>query len=208
MPVSYRKTLTVSAASTNGVAASQTPGAAGDLVLASATVTVPNGGQRIQIISAANLSARTFVVYGTEKNTGRTQTYSTIGPNATTLILPITFATVTRISVDAGTGAALTVGWAAQGDLGPMPINARANPSDVGFSCVITSGTPTYTARFTMGDVQDATLNPGSLKWFDHPIIVSQTADSTGNYGKPTSAGSLYASGVCTMDYVQIEGGW
>lgn len=208
MPVSYRKTLTVSAASTNGVAASQTPAVAGDLTLASAIVTVPNGGQRIQIISLADLRTKNFVIYGTEKNTGRAQTYATIGPNATTLILPITFATITRISVDAGTGAALTVGWAAQGDLGPMPVNSRASPSDVSFSCVITSGTPTYTARFTMGDVQDATLDPGARKWFDHPIIASQTADNTGNYGKPTTATSLYASGVCTMDYVQIEGGY
>jgi hypothetical protein len=207
MPQTYRKTLTISAASTDGVAASQTPGGAGDLTLASSTVTVPNGGQRIQIISGADLRTKNFVVYGTEKNTGRAMSYATIGPNATTLILPITFATVTRISVDAGTGAALTVGWAAAADLGTMPTNTRAIPTDISFSCVITSGTPTYTVRFTMDDLQDATLDPSDRVWFDHPIVASQTANNTGNFGKPVTGVSLYATGACTMNFTMIQGG-
>lgn len=207
MPVTYRKTLTVSAASTNGIATSQTPSGAADLTLVSSAVTLPNQGQRPQIVTLADLSNRTFTFYGTEVNTGRTMSRSMTGPNATTGIMDASFATVTRVAISGAAAGALTVGWAAQGDLGAMPTDARANPTDIGFSCVITTGTPTYTVRFTMNDVQDATANPGAYKWFDHPIVAALTSDNTGNFGKPVVAASLYASGVCTMDFVMIQGG-
>lgn len=206
MAFGYRRTLTVSAASTNGVAASQTPSGAGDLTLASSTVTLPNTGQRPEIVTLANLSGRTFTFYGTEPVTGRTQSYSMTGPNATTKIAGVSFATITRVAIDGAAGGALTVGWAAEADLGPCPMDLRMNPTDIAFGCIIDSGTPTYTARFTMDDIYADSYNPGTGKWWNHPIVVSQTADNTGNYGKPVSAIGLYASGVCVMRFQTWQG--
>lgn len=206
MPLQYRKTLTVSAASTNGVAASQTPSGAGDLTLASTTVTLPNQGQRPQIVpGATNLAARTLTFYGTDY-TGRTQSIAVTGPNAANYTIPLTFASLTRVAIDGAAGGAFSVGWAAEADLQPLPLDTRYAPTDVGFACQITSGTPTYTARLTMADVQDASLNPGGYVWFNHPIVVSQTANQTGNFGKPVVACSLYASGVCVMEFIAIQG--
>jgi hypothetical protein len=206
MAFGYRRTLTVSAASTNGVAASQTPSGAADLTLASTIVTLPNTGQRPQLISLADLSNRTFTFYGTEPVTGRTQTYAMTGPNATTKIAGVSFATITRIAISGAAAGALTAGWAAQADLGPCAMDLRMNPTDIAFACIIDSGTPTYTARFTMDDIYADTYDPGLGKWWDHPIVVSQTADNTGNYGKPVSAIGLYASGVCVMRLQVVQG--
>lgn len=206
MGVVYRKTLTVSAASATGVAAAQTVGVGGgNLTLTSSTVTLPNTGQRPELVSVADLSGVNVTLYGTTYH-GRTITYTTVGPNGT-LVIPWTFYTITRIAVSATTGAnTISAGWAAQADLPMIPADYRYNPSDISFSCVISSGSPTYTARFTMDDPQDSTLDATSFKWFDHPIVASQTADNTGNYGKPITASSLYVNGASTMKYVSIQG--
>lgn len=205
MPLQYRKTLVVSAASTNGIAASQTPVGAIDLTLASSVVTLPNTGQRPQIITTSDLSNRSFTFYGTDI-TGRLKTYSIVGPNNATLVVPSTFYTITRVAISGTAAGALTVGWAAQADLQPLPLDTRLSPTDIGFACIIVSGSPTYTVRFTMDDVQDATLDPGAYVWFDHPIVSGQTANNTGNFGKPVVAASLYMTGAGTMRYVSLQG--
>lgn len=201
-----RRTLTISAASTNGVAASQTPVGASDLVLSSTVVTLPNQGQRPQIVAGAtNLSNRTITIYGTDYQ-GRTQSISFTGPNATTYEVLLTFATITRIAISGTAAGAFSVGWAASASLAPIVLDTRYAPTDIGFSVVTVSGTPTYTARLTQADPFDGTLNPGGYTWFNHPSVVAQTGNSTGNFGKPVTMCSLYGTGEGVLDFVCIQG--
>ncbi len=206
MAFGYRRTLTVSAASTNGVATTQTPLGAGNLTLASTTVTLPNSGQRPQIVTLADLSALTFTFYGTLPLTNVAASYAMTGPNATTKIAGITFATITRVAISGAAGGALTVGWAAQADTGPLAMDLRMNPTDIGFGCIVDSGAPTYTAQFTLDDIYASDYNPATAKWWDHPIVAAQTADNTGNFGKPISACRLYMTGAGTMRFQVWQG--
>lgn len=209
----YERTVTVSAASLNGVATTQTPSGSGNLTLTSTTVALPNTGQRPQIVTLANLSNRTFTFTGTEYGTNRPMTYAMTGPNATTGIAGVSFGTLTDVAISGAAAGALTVGWAAQADTPPWYMDYRIAPTDISFQCIIVSGSPTYTARFTM-DLPDGdgssynptTYNPGTAKWWDHPIVASQTADNTGNYGKPIVAQSFYISGASTMRFTTWQG--
>lgn len=121
----------------DGICASQTPAAAGNLTLNGALV---DGGiaycgkgfaPGVTLASASNLSARTFVVTGTSVNstTGiRTpgDTESIAGPNANTVTTTKYFEQVDSISVDAATGAALTVGVNATSVFAAVPLTTAS----------------------------------------------------------------------------------
>lgn len=205
MPLEYRKTLTISAASTNGVAASQTPSGAGDLTLASSTVTLPNTGQRPQIVTLANLSNRTITIYGTDY-AGQSQSIAFTGPNATNYEVPLTFYTITRVAISGAAAGAFSVGWAASADTPPLPLDVIGAPTDISFGCVVVSGSPTFTVYLTMDKVLYGSSDPGLWTWFAHPIVTGQTTSQTGNFGKPVTACKLYATGESVMTFTVLQG--
>lgn len=208
MPLQYRKTLTVSAASTTAVAALQAPAAAGTLTLANGTL--PNGGQRPTLTATTDLSARTFTFVGTDR-IGNAVTTTLAGPNNNTVTLPMTLATITSIAYTGGTMGAATIsaGYAAQADLAPLPLDLSSDATNVSLTCVIVSGasTPAYTVRFTQSNVQDATLSPASYVWFNHSSLVAQTASATGNFAAPVVAVSVFldGGGAASVDFVVIQ---
>jgi hypothetical protein len=97
----------------DGVCASQTLGAAGDLTingaLASAGVATLGEQAKITLASAANYSAVTFTVYGTSRN-GNSLSESMAGPNNNTVTTTNSFNTVTRIASSAALATAITAG--------------------------------------------------------------------------------------------------
>lgn len=104
------------AADADGVCESQTPAAGGEQnltingALASGGVATFTAARLITIASAADDSARTFTVTGTDVN-GNTQTETITGP-VTTVTGTLFFRTVTQVTVDANTAGAITVGMA------------------------------------------------------------------------------------------------
>jgi hypothetical protein len=102
------------AADADGVCQSQTPAAGGQQnltingALSSGGVATFASARLITIASAANDSARTFTVTGTDVN-GVAQTERIAGP-ATTVTGTLYFRTVTQVTVDANTAGAITVG--------------------------------------------------------------------------------------------------
>jgi hypothetical protein len=104
------------AADPDGVCQSQTPAAGGvqnltiNGALSSGGVATFVAARFITIASAADDSARTFTVTGTDVN-GRVQTEVIAGP-ATTVTGTRYFRTVTQVSVDGNTAGAITVGMA------------------------------------------------------------------------------------------------
>jgi hypothetical protein len=104
------------AADADGVCTSQTPAAGGeqdltiDGALSSGGVATFTAARFITIASAADDSARTFTVTGTDVN-GAVQTETIAGP-ATTVTGTSYFRTVTQVTVDDDTAGAITVGMA------------------------------------------------------------------------------------------------
>jgi hypothetical protein len=192
MSSEFHKTLTISAASTTAVAALQTLGGAGDLTLASSTVTLPNQGQRPSLTSANNLSAVTFTFYGTDVN-GKTFSLAMAGPNANTVILSVAMATITRIAANAA-AAAVSAGYAAQGETAMWPVDRRLAPVNIGLG--ITQVSTTYTLQHTFEDIYASTFDPGTAVWFNHPSLTALAAAADGNYSMPIAAFRLYGTGA------------
>lgn len=216
MPLQYRKTLTVSAASANAVATSQTPSAAGNLTLTSSTVTLPNGGQRPSVTSAgSDISNRTLTFYGTDR-AGNTMSMAMTGPGAgLRVVLPATMATINRVAISGLAAGAITVGYAAQADTSPLPLDTRSDPTNVSLTIqgFTGGGTPAATVRFTQSRVQQTEPNtafdPAALVWFNHATLAAQTAAATGNFDKPVVATSLFLDGndqAASVDFIVIQG--
>jgi hypothetical protein len=104
------------AADPDGVCQSQTPAAGGEQnltingALSSTGVATFTAARFLTIASAADDSARTFTVTGTNVN-GAVQTETIAGP-ATTVTGTLFFRTVTQVTVDDDTAGAITVGMA------------------------------------------------------------------------------------------------
>jgi hypothetical protein len=104
------------AADTDGVCEAQTPAAGGEQALtingalSNGAVATFVAARFITIASAADDSARTFTVTGTDVN-GNVQTETIAGP-ATTVTGTLYFRTVTEVLVDDDTAGAITVGMA------------------------------------------------------------------------------------------------
>lgn len=106
-------TITPTALDRDGICASQTPGAAGNLTITGAlasggSVTLTDA-QVVAVYSGSNIAARVFTITGTD-GYGAAQTETITGVNAGTVSGTKMFKTITQVSVDAGTGAAVEVG--------------------------------------------------------------------------------------------------
>ena len=192
------------AADADGIATSQTPGAAGDLTLDGALVSggeavirqtgkdssgrpYSRHGQLATITSAGDDSGRTFTVYGTDAE-GNTRTEEITGANAGAATGVVYWSSVTRIAVDAATAGAVTAGIAVTGAFGIVPVDHYIGDGIA--LAVIISDTMTYTVENTQDNIWAQTYRDGwqwrpeTGNWLDHGSadFVSATASADGNY--------------------------
>lgn len=111
---SKRVSFTLAAGSTSNIAASQTPGAAGNLTLNGALASggvIPDLllGYIVSFTSAGDVSNRTFLITGTDPD-GKAQTETVTGPNANTVVSTKFFRTIATIAISGAAAAALTAG--------------------------------------------------------------------------------------------------
>ena len=184
-------TLVLTAASANNICLSQTPLAAGNLTLngalVAAGVATTDAARRIRFTFAADDSARTFGVYGTNHD-GNVIVENVTG-TATTADTTLDFKTVTRISVDAATAGAVTVGTNGVGSTKWWQPNIHIDPFAVGFGVTVT-GTVNYDVEHTFNDPRMpanmlAANNAVIPIVFDHATIAAQTANANSNYAFP-----------------------
>lgn len=201
----YQKTVTVVAAQTAGIAALQSPPGAGALTLVSNPVVLPGTGQRISLTSAADLSARTFTFVGISYE-GIAETFTTTGPNVTTKILALGLKSVTSVSVDAATGANVSIGWAAEADVPFCTMDLKQNPTLISYMGVIMSGAPVFTGQYTLEDIWDTfgvtRLDPSAWVWFNDANMTAKAATADSVITKPITALRLYVNGVGTVRLV------
>lgn len=148
------------AADPDGIAASQTPLAAGDLTingaLASGGVATLGEGKvqrRVIITSVGDDSARTFTIIGT--NSDGTQIGEQLAGGGVGVAVQSArdYQTVTRISVDAATAAAVSAGTNGVGATPWIVLDRHRNPFAVGFGITV-DGTVDYQPQHTFDDVQ------------------------------------------------------
>lgn len=151
----------LTAASATAVSASQTPLAGGNLLINGGSAT---GGvatldtQRVVLLTfAADETGRTFVVYGTNDN-GVTIQESVAGA-AATAVTTQNFKTVTRISIDAASAGAITVGTNGVGATPWQIINPNETPINLGIAVAV-SGTVNFTWQYTLEDPSGTYPNP------------------------------------------------
>lgn len=83
------------------------------------------------------------------------------------------------------------------------PLNYLITPFNIGFGCVISSGTPTFKVQHTFDNVLDPSVTP---TWFDHPIVIGKTSNTDGNYAFPVRATRVVVTagtGVVVMTILQ-----
>lgn len=96
----------------------------------------------------------------------------------------------------------------ALGSSAAIPVDYRAQVFNIGIGCVISGGASlTYKIQYTFDDIYDPLVVP---TWFDHSVIVGQTANKDGTITSPVSAirltTTVYASGTVTATLLQASG--
>lgn len=207
------RTKALVTASTNNICLSQTPGGAGNLTLNGSTVVsgvaILDTQRVVGITSAANDSARTFVVYGADDNGQTIQETVFPGPNIATVSTVMNFKTVTRISIDAGAAGALTVGTTAIGSDWVIPIDQHIAPDNVALFLEF-PGTVTVTVQYTGSDIwaPGAITSATAIVWTDHPNLTGKTTTSDSNLAAPAAAVRLkVTSGTGTCRFIVRQAG-
>ena len=86
----------------------------------------------------------------------------------------------------------------------PFQCSYWAVPFNLGFGCVITSGSATYSVQHTFDDIQ----TNASPTWFDHPTVVGLSANTDGNYAFTVTAIKLViGSGSGTVALTLVQAG-
>lgn len=142
-----------------------------------------NTARQVTIVAAANESANTFVVTGTDTN-GAAFSETVAGPNATTATTNSYFQTVTSVTISGNAVGALTVGMTNTAASPRIRFDDFA-PSNISIQCNVT-GSATYTVQSTLDDPSDP-FNPvpiGSMVWVSSSDtnVVAATATRQSNF--------------------------
>ncbi len=187
------------------VAASQTPGAAGNLTLNPSFTTsgkiVFDNPHLITITGGSNESGKTLTVTGLGDR-GEAQTEVITGPNATTVASTKYWSRIDSIAVSAATTGAITVGTNGKCVTPWMPQNIYAENFDLSIG-VSLSGTATYGAQFTLSDIQDTST---ALVVGTHGVMTGLTSSDYVNMDFPVTAVrgivTSWTSGTLTLQTI------
>ena len=197
--------FTPSAASTTRFATALT--GAGPFATFTNTTTGDSLAHLVTLTSAANISAITLTVTGTDAD-GHTQTEAIVGPNATTVTGTKHFLTISGIAASSTLGAnTMDVGISPVSVSQTVPLNWRENPFSVSLFVDI-SGTINYSVQHTFANVY-ATADPAQGTWVAHSSVASKTADADGNYAFPVMGTRVIVNSVtggATLAYTILQG--
>lgn len=195
---------------TDGIMAAQSLGAAGSFDLNGAIAVdgvadiAPTGGERqVRLSPAADESARTFTVEGTNAS-GAFVLDTVAGANAVPMLTTVYFASVSRISVDGATSGTVSAGTTAVGSSGWIPLDFYRNPIDVGFAITV-DGTVNYTVQHTYQPLLGSGFDFVPRN-FDHATLAAETTTQTGTYKESITGMRVHinsGTGTLTIDVLQ-----
>ena len=194
----------------NGICLDQTTGGAGNLLingaLASGGIATLDIQRRVTLESAANLSAITFTITGTDQE-GKPVTEAIAGPNATTTTTTKDFLTITQIAVSAAVGTNVEIGTSAVGGSQIIPLDQYLTPFNVSLRVEVV-GTVNYTVQYTFNDVFDPDSDPTDFIWQDHVDLTALAVTAEATFISPvTAARILTNSGIGTATLYVLQAG-
>ena len=215
------------AADADAVATSQTPAAGGiqeltlDGAFASGGVATMDFRRQVVITSAADDSARVFLVEGTDEK-GNFRSEAVAGANAGAASTVQAFTTVTAVKVDDDTAGAVEVGTAAIISSNWLPLDYLRTDFQVALGISVGGSTADLTVELTLSNIlarrgNDPQPVVGShlgsefdlffptINLHDHDTLVNIVADTTGNIAFPVRAIRLKSNAVLTGDDVSLE---
>lgn len=172
--------------SANNIAASQTPGAAGDLTLTAGAIagTTPDNSRRVLFTPAGAEATNSTVwtVYGTDWNGNSISEVVNGVNNPTTVYTVYDYKTVTRIAVNKAQAGAVTVGTNQIASSRPIFLDTWA-PAPTSLQ-VSVAGTVNYTVRQSLDDPNTISGGYGAVTWVNYPdaSLVAAVATAQGNY--------------------------
>jgi len=179
-------------ADADGVAESQTPAAGGaqsltlDGTLVSGGVATFDIPRRVAITSAADETARTFTVTGTDRF-GNSISEAITGLDTAAASSLLDFATVTAITTDDDTTGAITAGTTGVASSAWFVPDRFADEFNIGIGCNV-SGTANYDIEVTYDNLLAATFSPSDLVTvFNHGDLVNETTDQHGSQTVPVA---------------------
>lgn len=174
--------ITMTAAVTTAVAASQTPSGAGNLTingtLATAGVATLDIARRVAIYTSSNLSNRTFTITGTDRN-GYALSEVLTGGNAVTVYTLGDFKTLTQIAISGSAAGALTVGTNGIASTAWYPADYKRNGKVLLFATLSTGASLTYTVEQTPTNLNDQTLGIAAQIAQAQTAVVFPSSDAT-----------------------------
>ena len=198
-PVAVTKALT--AASDNAICLSQSPGAAGNLTIngasASGGVATLDSQRRVIITSAADDSAKTFIVTGTN-DYGAPIKDSFAGANTGIAQSNLNFKTVTQVHISAASAGAVKVGTNGVGSSPWVLFDSHIPTPNISFAAVLNSGSATIQVEYTYDEVVNSPVGSGSaiayapatpvpLAWL-HPSLQNLSESNDGGLTFPFRA--------------------
>ncbi|OIR02612.1 hypothetical protein GALL_153260 [mine drainage metagenome] len=133
--------------------------------------------------AATDHSGKTFTVTGTNSD-DQPIAEGIAGPNGAVAVSTTKyFKTVTSVTVSSTTGAdTFDIGWTAaavSATILPLNKSVRMNSQfNIGFGCVVGTGTPTFSVQHTYDNVA----------WFNHSVVAAKNANADGVYTSPVLA--------------------
>lgn len=215
------------AADADAVATSQTPAAGGiqeltlDGAFASGGVATMDFRRQVVITSAADDSARVFLVEGTDEK-GNFRSEAVAGANAGAASTVQAFTTVTAVKVDDDTAGAVEVGTGTIISSNWLPLDYLRTDFQVALGISVGGATADLTVELTLSNIlarrgNDPQPVVGShlgsefdlffptINLHDHDTLVNIVADTTGNIAFPVRAIRLKSNAVLTGDDVSLE---
>jgi len=198
----------------DGICASQTTAGAGALIINGALldlpatmqsvtrVVLPGIARVVSIYSAANISALTFTVTGTNLR-GAVITEDITGPNATTVAGSTEFHSVTSVTADGAVSSAAEVGTGSTGSTNWWRTDDFATIANISAGIAITA-TASVTVQNTFDDAEVA----APTVTYNHPTLAAITATAESNYAFPPGRvraimNSSSGSGAFTATFTQ-----
>lgn len=212
----FTKTLT--AASANNIALSQSPGAAAFTLNGSAatagvaTIDVYNAttnsapGRRVIITSSGDNSGISFIVTGTNAS-GNAVTDTFVGTAPGVAQSNLDFVTVTRVIGSAAVTGAVTVGTNGVGSSEWYTWNYRGNsPINIGYSIELVSGAVNYTVQYTHDVPYSVSTGAAVVCLALNSPVGAQSATSDSTFSTPVVATRILinsGSGVIKGRFMQ-----
>jgi hypothetical protein len=166
----------------NSIAHSQTPLAAGPITLTASPFVMPSSPQRVVIGSGSGEGANgtIFTIAGLDWN-GNAVSETITATAATSYQSVYDYSQVTSISVNLGTAGAITAGTNGVGSSRPMFLDTFA-PGPVALQIDVT-GTVNYSVQQTLNDPNK--VGYANVDWINSQdsTVVSATASAQSNYG-------------------------